>query len=1067
MFLSFDPLTLLAIIFAAFFIPGSLLSFSIFRKEDFLFIEKAFIGFAIALVAIPAVPFLLYLVAGIKYTYDIALLSVGLFYLLSIAAFVFFGTYKDILGFLRENKLMALFKERKKLIVPVLLIVLLFVSFWIRFGSYSPVFQELDPYYYTYVAQQLIVFGENPLDDQTGWYPVLKVDHREVPELSYLEAVWYSLYNGSNEYDNMLLAVIASIYPPIAAMLAVFFLYLLMGSVYKREYGIIGAGIAAFAPIFIQKLMAGEQEVQPYAFFALAFFYAMYALMLLKKDIKFAALSGIAFCAVCLGSSSEVVATGTLMVFSFIYGLLLYVRENDSEALKEILKLNSIVFVIGILLGSAVLKGMFYDGRILMLSLIPAVVIVAFFGLLILLKERAKQYSPKLVAGAIIIAGMLFLISPLGEPLRNIGAAGFGLAEYRSALYRTIAEQGVTGDFLHTYIGFAAASYKTVGTSIFEPVNTILVMVLTPLAGAESAATFTSPLNSLGSLLGDVMTIVFIPVTVSINLLFAFGVMLSNAFLGTSVEYVGKENTLLFLWVLLFIFAFIYSASRSKGRKISIPLFFAALILPPFLVGVIKAKYTIYTAFLLGGALAFTLGEAEDFIRNYKGAGKEGKRLKLSLSEEKRNKYAGYVMIFGFVLLFFQFVHYVAPPYTPALVINGFSPRYQDDPFAVQEKLKNICTETGDSTVCSAAFDPMGYADKGTNNQYDFKLCMLSVLSNYSYYYGYPNYGKDEFDTLVMGRCHRISSYWVDSMEWIRYKTEDDSRTTSWWDYGHWINYFGQKDTVLRNEHASHDMIQHVAFAYIDGTPEDLKELMKDYDSDYALFDIELLLSGNQFGGKYGALNYLSCNYLNETNVSFDPGGSRCELEHLWEIIYVPANPAGRTCTISEHQNKTGTIAYKMYYGSPKAGGIYTPYYNGNCIEPIEDARTRMWCENNLIAEPIYCVGDVMLADGSTMTGTYYLNETYPSGDLKLNKAIPLSSFGMGGTYHFGDVFGVTLIYTKDRVWLENGEVTDGYGDRKGKFYDSNLYNAIIVGEIPGFTKVFDNQAVKIYKLEE
>ena len=115
MFLSFDPLTLLAIIFATFFIPGALLSFSIFKKEEFLFIEKAFIGFGIAIVVIPAIPFLLYFFLGIKYTYELALLSVGLFYLISTAVFVITKTYNDVIGFFKENKLLSLIKEKEKL----------------------------------------------------------------------------------------------------------------------------------------------------------------------------------------------------------------------------------------------------------------------------------------------------------------------------------------------------------------------------------------------------------------------------------------------------------------------------------------------------------------------------------------------------------------------------------------------------------------------------------------------------------------------------------------------------------------------------------------------------------------------------------------------------------------------------------------------------------------------------------------------------------------------------------------------------------------------------------------
>ena len=1037
MFVAFDPFTLLAIVFACFFVPGALLSFAILRKESFLFIEKAFIGFGIAVVAIPAIPFLLYFFLGISYTYELALGAVGLFYLIAIVLFAYTRTYEDLISYFKEAKFKSLVTDWKKLGVPVLLLILLLVSFWIRFGSYSPVFQELDPYYYTYVPQQIIELGFNPLDDQTAWFPEVDVDHRIVPELGYLEAIWNSIYNGSNEYDNMLLADIASIYPPIAALLAVFFLYFLIGSYYKREYGIIGAGIAAFAPMFIFKLMAGEQEVQPYAFFALAFFYAMYALMITKKDIKYAVLAGIAFFGLSLGSSSEILAIGTVIVFSLIYAIILYLRDENSEELKTMIKLHAVFFLIGIVLASSILKGLFYNQVIGTASLIPAIMILVFYGLLILLKEKVTQVSPKIVIAAIIIIGLIFILSPLGEPIKRIGASGFGVVEFTSPLYRTVAEQGTAGGFLYGSIGFVAAPYQDpavannpdleatkhsdVGSELISPIALIINGVLGPFIGSDAASALTSPLYVLGDWIGVILGYMFWIITGIVNIVFSIGVGLTNLVLGTEVDYTDKGNSILFLWIFMFAVALVYSFYRNKDGKISIPLLFAALIFPPFLVGILKAKFTIYSAFFLGAAIAFILGEADYFVRTFKGAGKDNKILSLEISEEDREKYAKYIMAFGFILLFLQFMH---GQYALSLFTNTFNVRYQDDPLAVQDKLQEICDASGDTTVCAAAADPMGYANLGTNYQYNNKLCMLSILSDYRYYTGEKSGGGSELWAAQM-RCHRVTDYWIESMEWIKTDTESDSRTTSWWDYGHWINFFGQKDTVLRNEHQSHSMIGNVAYAYIDGSPEDLIDFMKAHDSEYALFDIELVSSGSMLGGKYGALNYLSCAYMNKTNVSFSPGQSACEAEHIWEIVYIMKDTTGQFCTISENKNITGIVGY---------------YSNG---------------------QPVYCVGPVTMADGSQSTGTYYLDQKYPSGDLKLSKGL------LSMPIDYGNAMGYTVFYTDDKVWFENGEIVDGMDDAKGEFYNSNLYRGIFLNSIPGFEQVFDNGAIKIYKIEE
>jgi asparagine N-glycosylation enzyme membrane subunit Stt3 len=296
-------------------------------------------------------------------------------------------------------------------------------------------------------------------------------------------------------------------------------------------------------------------------------------------------------------------------------------------------------------------------------------------------------------------------------------------------------------------------------------------------------------------------------------------------------------------------------------------------------------------------------------------------------------------------------------------------------------------------------------------------------------------------------------------MEWIKNNLEPDARITSWWDYGHWINYFGERDAVIRNEHISHEMIGAVAHGYLDATPEELKETMQYYGSDYALFDIELIAGGDSLGGKYSALNYLSCARDNETTVLDSPGESICEAEHLWETIFVSSIP----CTISDLTGKTGLTAYKLY-----AGDTPLSFYPSFCENPSDQTYVQ-YCRSAYQAVPTYCVGEATLASGEATTATYYINETYSNGDLKLNKAQLGLISSLTATSHLGDATQLTLFYTNDPIWLENGEIKSGYEDRKGKFYDSALYRAIFLGEIPGFDLVYvtSDGAVRIFKITE
>ena len=1036
MFLAFDPLTLLLLIAVCFFIPGIVISFAVLRNENLNIVEKLFIGLGIGFVVPPAIPFFAYFLFGIKYTYELALVTVGLFWLLAIILAVWKRVDKEIVEL--AGKIKSINWYTAGILLGVVFLALL--AFWIRFGSYSPIFQELDPYYYTYIPHQIITDGYNLLNDQTAWYPEAVVDHRSVPELSYMESLWYSLYNGSNEYNNMLLAVIASIYPPIAAMLSVFFLYLFLSRVMKREYALIGAGIASFAPTFIFKLMAGEQEVQPYAFFALPFFFAMYLLMIQEKKRIFAVLSAIAFFALSLGCSSEVLAATILVIFWAIYGLVLFLKNTKKEDILKLLELNGIALGIGIF-GSFIVKSLFYTTGASIYGVASAVLTFVILGILYGVRYALPEikFDRRLIVGVALIVMFVFLLSPLGEPIKAMGRSGFQTAQYTSPLYRTIAEQAPAGADLSGSMGFIALSYNGIVYDFFAPLFYVL-----PSEEAQQA------LSNVVDFIGGIASVVFVPFWFVTNLLSEISVGLLNFVLGSDVQYTWKNNTLLMVWPILLVLAaayWFYRTRKGDHDLIAPGLFLLVAIFPPFLVGILKAKYTIYAAYLIGGGIAFILSETDNLLR------KKFEKFHLNYV----------ILALGLLLLSMQFVH---GGIAPSLTLINFETRFQDNPLAVQEKFQVICDDTSDSKICSAANDPMAYANKGTNYQYDRELCMISSLPDYGIYIN-PSKSQAMYQVALL-RCNRIDTYWIESMEWIRDNTESDSRTTSWWDYGHWINFFGQKDTVLRNEHRSHEMIGSVAYSYIDGSSEDLIKYMNEYDSKYALFDGELIASGAGFGGKYGALNYLSCAYIGETTVENQPGESQCEAEHLWEIVYVSPTDA---CVISELSGAAGAVAYTIEIGPPDGEWLYTPYYPSVCVGEVTDPNMALFCKSYVHLVPTYCVGNVELADGQIMTGTYYLNETYPNGDLKLNKGIPAYPFRMANTYHFGEseLTGITMIYTKDKMWMENGEIVDGYEDRKGKFYDSNLYKGFMLGEIEGFDKVFETSdgAVKIYKISE
>jgi len=1034
--LSFNPFILLLWIAAVFFIPGSMVSFSLLRNSRFNTIEKLFIGFGIGLVALPLIPFILYIVAGVKYSFSIAVFSAAVFYIAAFALFVKSKTYEDF-------KLPTGFTPSIGIIIPILLIIILFVSFWIRFVTYSPVFYELDPYFYTYTPQQILTLGENPTDDRTAWYPDVVVSHRISPSLAYMEALWYSFYTGGGQYDNMLLSVIASIYPAVAATLAVFFLYLLVSSWYRREWGLLAAGIASFAPMFLYKTSAGVMEIQPFAFFTLAFFLSMYVLMLKEKKILFAGLAAIAYAGLTLGTSSEMVGLATVVIALPVTALFYYLKESDPQEIKTLVLNNAVVFLFGTVLAGSLLKGFFTSGKPSFFYPLIFFAMLGFAGLLLLARMRIPDGTARrmALAGIILVALLIYFFSPIGTIIREFISSALSIAQYNTPLDRTIAEQNPANADLSGSFGFIGAVY---------PQAVDLVM------GIPSAI---------------------------VNYSIAFAIFIFNWLFGTNIDFEFKTSGLLLLWILLFAVALAYSFYRLvKGEDT--PVFvFAAIVFPPLLIGIIKAKYTIYAAFLLAGGIGLIFGEAEILIRKYFPAKKEGQP-----GTGNDFVYQGLAALAGILLLAQFFLS--AGGFAPAMLSQSFKTRYQDNPGAFASKFSSICSTLAaqggeaslcsmysnsgisicsdyyDASICTVAADPLAYANTSTNAQFSKKLCYYSLIGNIT------NPKSDELAAASF-RCQALSPYWIESMEWIRNSTPEGSVFISWWDYGHWINFLGQRNTVLRNEHASHEMIGDVAHAYLDSTPEELASYMESKNSSYAIFDKELTGDLGNFGGKYGALNYLMCARDNQTNVSYQPTMSQCEAEHLWETVYMPKDTSNTTCTISKSGNKTGVLVYKAYWswsvGTPL---LYTPSYPYVSGYPcygtyLQNQNILAVCQKLVTVKPAYCLGDVLFADGTKGYGVYLLNETDPNGDLLLNKALLSPGTSYSGTYHLGDVFSITLVYTEDKYFLVNGNATGGYQDARTKFYASSLYRALFLDELPGFTQVFKSKDgnVKIYKI--
>ena len=991
-------------------VPGIALGWPLLRKSDFGTVEKLLTCFFLGLLAVPAL-LLLESFVGIGFSLFLVLANIflltaaGLFWGIHGGAFALALPSLDF-GKAEPEELV------KKYAAPALLLLAVFLAFFIRLQPFTPIYSELDPYWYVYGTGQIIRDGAMPLFDDTGWWPEVQSTHRAVPLKAYLEAQWYSLYTGGGAYNNYLLFVTSSWLPPIGAALMAFGAYLLFSYKYSRKYGVFAAFMVAFLPITIFKMSAGVNEATPLGMIGIFMMIGTYAVALKKKDLRFGLLSSLGFFATILGSNYSYIAAVAFGGFVMLQSLDYFHRGKWNE---YFFRLNLIVAA-----GAAIASvlGNFYAGGSLEsaatgLITTPMLITIVAIGFSYACRWLVgRNWEERKRIGAIAAAAlvfMVFLFTPFGGIVKDKLFVLVGYANFNQPLDRTIAEQNKAGSSFEWEVGFLAVvpanHVETAPVGLPAQIMSLFYDVLDKLCW-------------LFSMLG--------------NWALAIADSAFNAYLGSDISTDEKSNSLMFLFLMVATVGLALRHFQRKGEERdepSVGLFLLLVILPAAYIGLNKIKFVIFVGVAVAMAAVAAIAELERLFR----------WLSKKLAVQDGEMYVG--AVFVVLMLLITYAQAAGPMgYAKIALGKSLETRYQDDPAGKMPHLAALCDEIKkqsyyDAYICEAGAN-ISFADT-INAQYNSEVCLVSQLSMKELFPSNSTEAQSasqDAKNSAAFRCNRLSEYWVDSMEWINKNVDPSDRVTSWWDYGHWINFFGDRKTVLRNEHRSKGMIGRVAHDYIDGSPEDLQKSMNYYDSRYVLFDMELI-GGSSFGGKYGALNYLSCAHDDLTTTRDAPGSSQCEFDHSPERLVVPTMQTTATvCTISESQQRKGVLAYTI----GKSG--------------ID------------VNKPAYCVGDFTLPSGEKITATYYLDRKDENGDLVLSKGFMRKIDEQQGTAI------VEMVYNNKKVWPgQNGTLVDGMEDAKTKFYVSNLYRGFYLEELPGYDLVYKsaNGEVKIYKMRD
>ena len=745
-------------------------------------------------------------------------------------------------GYLLYSKKVVPDDFRNPISKPSLVIFLLFVgAVGIHLFSLTSFFYEFDPYYYSFMNYYLLKDGFIPSSTNLVYVPPTYITHGDmfqpthpvgfkqlfVPQ--YLGALWYLIGFGNSNVDHFLVKYVADLYPPLAFGLMVFAAYFLLRDKYSPWIAVSTAFILMFMPYLSQKFLAGVSEQLPWGLYIGLASTAMlyYGLRYGGKDKLLYIPAIITSLAALLGSKAGMIPYVIAFAYSLVFTTVEFFfnrRHKSTYELPAILSIVSMVFyaIYSIWVGSSLSLRSYVPT---LLPLFGAIFSYLVYHLMVKFSSRLKTYRERgLTLGAIGLFVILFMLSPLGSPMTSylMSISKVGTLADTNALQKTVAEESLSGFSLESKLGMSGIDM--------------------PITG------------------------------------------LSQKLFG---KY-GALDRLPIVYILLVVIAIVSLTVKSDSSLLIIS---SLLVLSLSFVGLQKVKYLPH----LGGVLALSFGiVAGEFY------------LLFSRKEQfiKPNSWQYYLLYGVGVLLVLIYGVY---PFISYLIgtIDFFMGKGSVDMFQIPNTAGYILMAF---SLILIGYGVYYFGYKSTNRRYDISLALILLLvslpislnytsllpnapafitlegTNYTAVQEFcsTNFQDPGLSYAARFTCSVMPPYWYDAMSWLRDNMDNESYLLSWWDYGHWTNFYAHKRTVTRNDHPFVLLDLEVADKYVANTPEALAEYMRSRNSTYVLFDIDLI-------GKWGALTYLSCVYNGETSSSELPSESQCAAEHMFERVIVPA----------------------------------------------------------------------------------------------------------------------------------------------------------------------------------
>ena len=1020
------------IAFLSMFIPGILLAFALLRKTELHVFEIVVTGFIFGLIA----PATLTWIESFLISYSsLFSFSVSLFELNSVALSIIGavlcyqqGVFKDFIAWAAAfNKASdqqhqapapSAHKKHAAWWVWALLLALMLLTFYTRIINIptAPQFFEFDPYFDMMAAQSILVYGQQFYLMPSAWPVVASGTVMRVqPLLPYLEAYWYELANmfgpGYNSFSTSLMSYVGSFYPPITAALLIFAIFVLLYHEYDPYIGLIGAALTAAMPVVITTFIAGEQLLEPWGIFSLFFFFAAYMLAIRNmKSVRLAVFAGIAFASTFLGAHYYTVDAGILAIYIVVQGLIDLIR--DGKIKSEFYQMNGIVIiVIAIFLALYDPYNATLSGRIPSLLGIPTTVSFALFSLVgIAVLELAIRELPELLH--VNIGG-------------NNGVAGIRVS---GPVFR-------------------------VSVILISLIIVAAVIFLTPL-GAPIAAyfnlsvKFTTPSSALFMTVEE-----YVPTGLFYDFgscgalgVIASGLVINNASCPNLQVIPILVIPIVVISIILILVSIIYRNSKTAILYISIAV-------PLLAAGFSEVKYVPHMGIAYVMLFSIMLGELIYLSKikfNLK-AEPSSSLHELGITSDAYSHGHGFIFAYAMIAVgLFFFMPVLALAFLAYILISN-------------QNLGDGKQYLGALLAVFIALMVVGLVSNTPGMVEGESVSFLQIIGASSSYYPNPTLActssSTDTYTITSGLgaslfCNTVQPYWLLAMKWINSNVGPyGPRVLAWWDYGDWINWFGNSNAVLRGDNSVPKEDYAVAATYVLGaadgyTPGTLANLMNTNQTKYVLFDQDLI-------SKWGALDFLGCVNVNETSRSqaiaeakiqgssqpFLLGFSQCEINHDPQDLLVPY------CAVAP-QAKGCSLQSLNYYCS-----ISTPnvtYLRAFLLTGQSASNQSVCLDANPNAQGVLSI--------------------YNSSGQKMN-AVVQTSLDLG-LVNIGNVtfLDFPMIYLPNGP---NGTITNA----PTQYYDSNFYKAFFLGSLPGFTQVYPENAtgvnfvngtysVRIFKLD-